>query len=90
MIDILIIFSSLLLTIISIVGGFLIIRDTKNKKGKWGINLKQNKCPRCGEPFPQIRTPSSFHQAMWGGSTCKSCGCEIDKWGNEIKKQNKT
>jgi hypothetical protein len=22
-----------------------------------------------------------MRQALWGGSTCPSCGTEIDKWG---------
>ena len=85
MIDQLIKIASILFSIIPIVCLFWIIRDTRNKKGKWGITIKQNKCPKCGELFPRLRSPSSIHQAMWGGSTCKSCGCEIDKWGN-VKK----
>jgi hypothetical protein len=83
MYEFVLIVSSLLLTIITIIGGFLVLRDTKNKNGKWGINLKKNQCPKCGELFPQIRIPSSLKQAMWGDSKCKSCGCEVDKWGNE-------
>ncbi len=41
-------------------------------------------CPKCGEPAPQIRTPTSWRQPAWGGWTCASCGCEMDKWGMEI------
>jgi hypothetical protein len=85
MFDIVFAIISGVLTIFSIFILFSIIRDTKNKKGKWGINIKQSKCPKCGELFPRVRAPSSIRQAMWGGSTCNSCGCETDKWGNEIK-----
>jgi hypothetical protein len=27
-----------------------------------------------------------MRQAMWGGSSCTSCGAEIDKWGREIQR----
>ena len=30
-----------------------------------------------------VRAPQTWQQAMWGGSTCRTCGCEVDKWGNE-------
>ena len=51
------------------------------RKTKWGINTTANQCPRCGTPMPMIRKPANVSQAMWGGSTCATCGAELDKWG---------
>jgi hypothetical protein len=56
------------------------------KKGKFGINLSLPNCPKCDEKVPAFRSPTSTKQALWGGWTCLNCGCEIDKWGNEISK----
>src|ERR1035437_5569396 len=64
-------------------GLYLVIRDTRRRSGKWGINRKPVSCPRCHSRAPFIRIPTSWRQAMWGGWTCKSCGCEMDKWGAE-------
>jgi hypothetical protein len=50
---------------------------------KWGINLDQVNCPRCGIKQPRRRTPRSLHEAMWGGWTCPQCGTKMDKWGKE-------
>jgi len=41
-------------------------------------------CPRCTSMMPALRWPTSFRQAMWGGWTCQSCGCEIDRSGAAI------
>jgi hypothetical protein len=41
-------------------------------------------CPRCGSPLPRFRIPTSVPQLMYGGSTCKQCGCEVDNTGHEI------
>jgi len=54
------------------------------KKNRWGVNLTAASCPRCGLPIPRVRTPRSFQQFMWGGSTCGTCGTEVDKWGREV------
>lgn len=62
---------------------FQLWRGTQ-RKDNWGINLSRIKCPKCGEPAPLMRTPTSFRQAMWGGITCAKCGTEMDKWGREI------
>jgi hypothetical protein len=40
-------------------------------------------CPRCHAPIPRKRKPKSRREALWGGATCDTCGCEIDKWGNQ-------
>jgi hypothetical protein len=45
--------------------------------------IKMN-CPNCGEVVPFVRIPKNFRQFMWGGNTCKKCGCEFDKWNRKI------
>jgi hypothetical protein len=54
--------------------------------GKWGINPEPVNCPRCDNQQPKTRLPTSFRQAMWGGWSCKSCGCEMDKYGKPLDK----
>jgi len=54
-------------------------------RGKWGINREPvTNCPRCGKPLPKVRMPRNRRQALWGGSTCSDCGCEMDKYGTSI------
>ena len=62
----------------------LVIASTIRKKGRWGINPTRPNCPDCGTPAPIVRKPKSFGQMLWGGGTCPSCNCEMDKWGNKI------
>ncbi|MEP7075285.1 MAG: hypothetical protein ABI878_05700 [Acidobacteriota bacterium] len=50
-------------------------RDNANAKGG---------CPECGTPVPFTRRPSSFRQALWGGWTCKNCGTEMNRRGEQI------
>ena len=79
--------SFIILLVILGVGGillFLVLRDTARGKGRWRISPKSVNCPRCSEPTPQIRIPTSVRQTAWGGWTCARCGCEMDKWGAEI------
>ena len=64
--------------------GFLVVRDTVRGRGRWGMNFRPVNCPRCDEPMPEVRVPKSLNQTLWGGSTCPACGCEVDKWGNEV------
>lgn len=40
------------------------------------------KCPTCGEAQPRFRKPANKQEALFGGSTCKSCGVQMDKDGN--------
>jgi hypothetical protein len=54
---------------------------------KWEVHMRRLNCPRCGTPLPRLRRPRSRQQALWGGSTCASCGCEVDKHGKEIAAQ---
>lgn len=67
------------LAVIGAIDWFIYSRT--KRRDKWGINLKTTACPKCQTPFPKFRRPSSMRQALWGGSTCPSCGTEIDKWG---------
>lgn len=58
-----------------------------NKDGPlalFGINFKTMRCPDCDFKQPFIRKPKNKRQAMWGGNTCKACGCEMDKYGNKV------
>jgi hypothetical protein len=77
------------LAIFAVLGffGFLVVRDTIRKEGRWGVNAKGlfgMPCPRCGEELPAVREPRNRRQALWGGATCDGCGCEVDKWGREV------
>jgi hypothetical protein len=68
-----------------LVGLVLVVRDTARRSGRWGINFRPLVCPRCGgAPALPVRVPRSADQALWGGRTCKACGCAIDKWGREV------
>ena len=69
--------------VVGLVGLCLVARGNK-VKNVWGVNLGAVNCPRCQAPLPRVRTPRSLRQALLGGSTCKLCGCEIDKWGRDI------
>jgi hypothetical protein len=85
LIDIIAIIVGIVFIGLSVLGLYLIIRDTRRRSGKWGVNSNLfNFCPRCQEPLPRERTATSWRQMLWGGWTCQSCGCEIDKWGREI------
>lgn len=52
-------------------------------KNRWGLNVQKVNCPRCGQPMPVKREPVSRNQRLWGGWTCTTCGCDMDKWGRE-------
>ncbi len=74
----------LLVALVAVVAVALQIWRGTKRKDDTGINLSGIACPKCGEPAPLLRTPTSFRQAMWGGITCAKCGTEMDKWGREI------
>lgn len=88
-------FSSTIIGAVSIAAGIAIWRflttvvfkkQIKSLEGtKLGVNLSEAKCPNCGNPFPRVRTPKNFRQAMWGGWTCEKCGTEFDKWLKPIE-----
>ena len=67
-----------------VVSAVFVIRDTVRKRGKWGINLKEVRCPECGTTMPWYRQPANLRQALWGGGTCPYCGQEVDKWGKPV------
>jgi hypothetical protein len=50
----------------------------------WGLTRPSRKCPDCGEALPRIRKPANRQQALWGGTTCPKCGCEMDRHGKKI------
>jgi hypothetical protein len=75
--------SLLVLLGIFALGGFLVIFGTV-AKNRWGINLDPIVCPCCQTQVLRVRKPTSLHQALWGGFTCGSCSCEIDKWGRQV------
>ncbi len=52
---------------------------------RWGINLKDVTCPRCGEKLPAVRVPHSVHQLLWGGWPCPRCGEKTDKRGRALE-----
>jgi len=54
------------------------------RQGKWGIHPHPVQCPECGAVCPRVRWPTSWRQALWGGWTCKHCGCEMDKYGKKM------
>ena len=60
--------------------------------GKWkkklSVNLKAVKCPECGIEQPKVRKPKGMQEILWGGSTCKECGCKMDKQGKKRIKFN--
>src|SRR4051812_48457655 len=65
-------------------GTFLVIRDTARGQGCWGLHIQPTLCPRCDQPAPVIRLPGNWRQALWGGNTCRRCGCAYDEWGKPI------
>jgi hypothetical protein len=65
------------------VGVVLVIHGTI-VKNRWGVNLRRVECPNCATVMGRVRMPTSGEQAMWGGYTCPTCKCELDKWGRRI------
>ena len=68
------------------VGGYLVVRDTARKRGRWGVNSKPGRCRKCDTPAPLVRVPKNLNQMLWGGWTCAECGYELDKWGEPVAK----
>jgi hypothetical protein len=62
------------------VGVVLVIHGTI-VKNRWGLNLRRVECPNCATVMRLVRKPTSGTQALWGGYTCPTCKCELDKWG---------
>jgi hypothetical protein len=72
----------LLISVVLLLGGMYWVRRNTERRG---TGLFGAVCPRCAEPLPTIRKASSFREILWGGWTCPSCGCKVDKYG---KKRN--
>jgi hypothetical protein len=58
----------------------------------WGLSIfavllfrPTRKCPGCSAPIPWVRTPATLHQALWGGWTCRACGCTLDRLGSKVR-----
>lgn len=64
--------------------GLILLVGRSSIDNKWKINIFRVNCPNCGNQMPIIRNPTSTQQALWGGWSCSSCGCEMDKWGKKI------
>jgi hypothetical protein len=76
----------LALLILSVIGAlaFKVISQSVNRKGDLGINLRDVICPYCNEKTI-LQRPATLQQPIaWGAGVCSNCGCELDKWGNEI------
>jgi hypothetical protein len=76
---------SVLIFVIVLVGVALIGLALWPLRGSWGINLSLVRCPRCDTEQPRFRKPKNWHQAIWGGYTYRTCGQEIDKYGNALE-----
>ena len=49
----------------------------------FGMAQGPKQCPECSTPMPKIRKPENSHQFWWGGWTCATCSCEIDRKGKK-------
>lgn len=74
----------LILAIATLISLGLGIHSLTQRRDSKGLNLSTTRCPKCDRPLPRVRRPASWQQAMYGGSTCRHCGTEVDKWGREI------
>jgi hypothetical protein len=55
------------------------------EQNRWGINLQGVRCPKCARSMPTFRVPDGWQQILWGGWTCRHCGCRMDKWGRAVE-----
>lgn len=55
-----------------------------SKEDYFDINLKRVNCPICSLKQPILRKPLTERQFLYGGWTCKKCGCEMDKFGKKL------
>jgi hypothetical protein len=65
--------------------GLVLVAHGTAAKNRWGMNLEPVHCPRCDERPPRGRRPHTLREMLWGGWTCRSCGCPIDKWGRQMR-----
>lgn len=67
----------------------VMIKQSMDRRGRMGINVRREDCPRCGQKLPVVRRPKNLRQAMWGGWTCERCGVELDKWGRPVGREER-
>jgi hypothetical protein len=48
------------------------------------LNLRPVLCPQCGTKAPFVRLPRSLRQLVFGGWTCRACGCRMNRWGERV------
>jgi transposase len=48
------------------------------------LNFRTVLCPKCGRTMPFLRLPRSLRQLLFGGWTCRSCGCRMNRWGEKV------
>ncbi len=53
------------------VGSVLVVRNTVQKRGNWGINTKPVRCPGCGEPAPVVRAPKNLPSTLGRLHVCQ-------------------
>ncbi len=76
----------IVLLFLSAIGAFIgkIVKQSINRKGELGINFRDLICPYCNKKTVLQRPPTLEKQVPWGAGVCSNCGCEMNKWGNEI------
>ncbi|NJM53885.1 MAG: hypothetical protein HC846_11150 [Blastocatellia bacterium] len=77
-----------------VIGAFFykVITQSLKREGDLGINFNTIICPQC-QKKTTLKRPPSMANIAWGSGFCSFCGCEMDKWGNQIPKfsrQDKT
>lgn len=79
---------SYVLTGILVISGVLVLVQTLQRKGDFGINIKAIlspvQCPNCKHPISRVRVPKDTREMLWGGFTCQNCGKKFDKWLKEL------
>ena len=58
----------------------------------FGVFRRPCNCPKCGERLSPLQNPfkKSKRQWLFGGCTCRKCGCEVDLEGNVVSKMNRS
>ncbi len=58
----------------------------------FGVFRRPCNCPECGERLSPLQNPFKKTRRQWlfGGYTCRKCGCEVDLEGNVVSKMNRS
>jgi hypothetical protein len=58
----------------------------------FGVFRRPGNCPECGERLSPLQNPfkKTSRQWLYGGYTCRKCGCEVDLEGNIVSKRNRS